>query len=130
MILAQIYHKVGVRVDRSSRRFNVGYVCVRAWKHGVICVHVASGGHDQGRLVLTGPWKGGRGAGRARRGSSVIVVSKKRVHVNLLARPQFLPKRLPEIDPEQGHRPTVSRVEGSISLSKRSLFWQGQKARF
>ena len=33
--------------------------------------------------MLTGPWKGGRGAGRARRESSVIVGLKNRVHVNL-----------------------------------------------
>ena len=39
--------------------------------------------------MLTGPWKGGRGAGRARRGERVIVGSKKRVHVNLSGDPMF-----------------------------------------
>ena len=33
--------------------------------------------------MFTGPWKGGRGAGRARRGERVIVGSKNRIHVNL-----------------------------------------------
>ena len=46
-------------------------------------------GKRSGQAMLTGPWKGGRGAGRARRGPSVIVVSKKRVRV-----PNF---RYPEI---------------------------------
>ena len=32
----------------------------------------------------TGPWKGGRGAGRASREPSVILGLKNRVHVNLL----------------------------------------------
>ena len=32
----------------------------------------------------SGPWKGGRGAGRARRRLSVISGLKKRVHVNFL----------------------------------------------
>lgn len=39
--------------------------------------------------MVTGPWKGGRAAGRARRGESVIVGSKKRVHVNLSDDPMF-----------------------------------------
>jgi hypothetical protein len=39
--------------------------------------------------MLTGPWKGGQGAGRARRGLSVIVGLKKRVHVNLSKDPLF-----------------------------------------
>jgi len=39
--------------------------------------------------MLTGPWQGGRGAGVGRRGPSVIVVSKKRVHVNLSKDPLF-----------------------------------------
>ena len=34
-------------------------------------------------IYCSGPWKAGRGAGRARREPSVIVGSKKRVHVNL-----------------------------------------------
>ena len=37
--------------------------------------------------MFTGPWKAGRGAGRARRGESVIIGSKKRVHVNLFGYP-------------------------------------------
>ena len=31
--------------------------------------------------MFTGPWKGGRGAGRWRRGESVIIGLKNRVHV-------------------------------------------------
>ena len=38
----------------------------------------------------TGPWKGGPGAGRARRGERVIVGSKNRVHVNLSGEPLFV----------------------------------------
>ena len=50
----------------------------------VFCVYGASWRAGSGQAMLTGPWKGGRGAGRARREPSVIVVSKKRVHVNFL----------------------------------------------
>ncbi len=38
----------------------------------------------------TGPWKGGRAAGRARRGERVIVSSENRVHVNLSEDPMFV----------------------------------------
>ena len=48
--------------------------------------------------VVTGPWKGGRGAGRARRGPSAIVGLKKRVRV-----PNF---RYPEIVAQIGQRIT------------------------
>jgi hypothetical protein len=60
----------------------------------------------------------------------VIVGSKKRVHVNPSARPEFLAKSLLRIDPEQGHRPTVSRVEGSIYSKERSFFGRAKKPVF
>jgi hypothetical protein len=53
-------------IDRSSRRFNVGYHC------------------------FTGPSKEGRGAGRARRGERAIVGSKKRVRVPNFGHPEIV----------------------------------------
>ena len=37
--------------------------------------------------MFTGPWEGGRGAGRWRRGESVIIGSKNRVHVQIFGYP-------------------------------------------
>ena len=40
--------------------------------------------------AVTGPWKGGRGAGRARRGASAIVGSKNRVRVPNFGSPEIV----------------------------------------
>ena len=64
---------------------SISYVVVSS--SAVACrrqAHMGLWWAESGQAMLTGPWKGGRGAGRARRGLSVIVGLKKRVHVNFL----------------------------------------------